>query len=137
MGVAWWRRARVDSQRQARGPTSARGHRAEQIAEQFLVGKGARIIERNYRCRFGEVDLIAQHGRTLLFVEVRLRMERNGSDFGGAAASITPAKQQRVIAAARHYLAGRHDLPPCRFDAILLTELSARGLEWLQGAFGE
>jgi putative endonuclease len=114
---------------------AARGTQAEQLAEEFLKGRGMRIVERNYRCRMGEVDLIAMDGDTLVFVEVRLRQVREGNDFGGAAASITPAKQRRIIVAARHYLAGRRTLPPCRFDAVLLNRLAAADIEWLPGAF--
>ena len=115
-----------------------RGDDGERIAEQYLVRQGLRLVERNYRCRFGEVDLIMQQGDTLVFVEVRLRKvgaRNGGNDFGGAAARITGAKQKRLIAAAQHYLAGLRQLPPCRFDAVLLNQVSEQGIEWIPDAF--
>ncbi|MBL8521380.1 MAG: YraN family protein [Betaproteobacteria bacterium] len=115
----------------------ARGQRAESLAEAYLQRQGLAIIERNYRCKMGEVDLIADHAGTLVFIEVRLRESRDGNDYGGAAGSITPAKQRRIIKAAQHYLALKfpRQPPPCRFDAVLLNQLSEADLEWLRGAF--
>lgn len=92
------------------------------------------MLETNYRCRFGEIDLIARDGETLVFVEVRMRRSQA---FGGAAASVTPAKQRRLVQAARHYLAGRRSMPACRFDVLLLDGLDGRNIEWLKNAFGE
>jgi putative endonuclease len=109
------------------------GAAAERVAEAFLLARGLRVIERNYRCRGGEIDLIAADGAALVFVEVRLR--RSGG-FGGAAASVTRAKQGRILRAARHYLAGRPEVP-CRFDAVLLDRLAPEGVEWIRDAFGE
>jgi putative endonuclease len=133
MRFSWLDKVRGSPLAAQAAPT--RGAQAEQMAEALLKKRGARIVERNYRCRMGEVDLIAELEGTLLFVEVRLRQVRDGNDFGGAAASITPAKQRRIIAAAKHYVADRRELPPCRFDAILLNDLSEQGIEWIQGAF--
>ena len=108
-------------------------------AERYLQQQGLHCIDRNYRCRFGEIDLIFQDARdqnsvdkTLVFVEVRLH---KNAHFGGAAASIGIAKQQRIIAAAQHYLSGRRELPPRRFDAVLLNDLSGERIEWLKDAF--
>ena len=111
------------------------GAAAEALAARHLERHGFTIIARNVRCRGGEVDLIADDERSLVFVEVRLR--KNGR-FGGAAASITASKQQRVILAAQHWLAGdgrRHANRACRFDAILLDGLDAARIEWIRGAF--
>ncbi|MGH8713019.1 MAG: YraN family protein [Casimicrobiaceae bacterium] len=105
-----------------------RGAAAEALAAEFLQARGLAIIERNYRCRGGEIDLIARDGRTLIFVEVRLR---SSAAFGGAAASITAAKRRRLALAAAHYLARLNREPPCRFDAILLTSLDPGRIEWL------
>jgi len=71
-------------------------------------------------------------GNTLVFVEVRMRRNRA---FGGAAESITPRKRMRLIAAARHYLAGKQALPACRFDAVLIESDAAP--VWIKDAFGE
>lgn len=107
------------------------GAAAEELAARHLLAQGLRIIERNFRVRGGEIDLIAKDGKTLVFVEVRLRSR---GDFGGAAASITAQKQQRIILAARHYLQA-HGEQSCRFDAILLDALDAKTVEWIKGAF--
>ena len=109
--------------------TAAPGAVAERLASDFLSQRGLTIIARNFRTRRGEIDLIARAGRTLVFVEVRLR---TNASYGGAAASITAAKQARLVAAASLYLARLPDTPPCRFDAVLLDGLDASRIEWLQ-----
>jgi putative endonuclease len=111
----------------------AHGKLAEALAADYLQLRGLRLIERNYSCRLGEIDLILADGPALVFVEVRLR--RN-PDYGGAAASITAAKRQRILRAARHYLSGRPERP-CRFDVILLDALEPGRIEWIKDAFGE
>ncbi|MNC87137.1 hypothetical protein D3C83_28380 [compost metagenome] len=91
------------------------------------------ILARNYRCRFGEIDLVASSGAALVFVEVRAR---ESGAFGGAAGSITAAKRRRIVAAARHYL-GKHKVRgACRFDVVLIQGRN-REIEWLTDAFGE
>jgi putative endonuclease len=105
-----------------------RGAAAEALAAEFLAARGLAILARNYRCRSGEIDLIARDRETLVFVEVRLR---SSAAFGGAAASITAAKRQRIARAARHYLATLGREPPCRFDAILLDALDSQHIEWM------
>lgn len=102
----------------------------ESRAAEFLRARGLRLLARNYRCRMGEIDLIADEGGTLVFVEVRLR--RNGN-FGGAAESITVRKQERLIRAAQHYLQRLPGSPPCRFDAVISDGVN---LEWIKDAFG-
>lgn len=118
-------------------PPSARQHltagsRAEEIAARFLEARGLSIVARNWRCRCGEIDLVARDQETLVFVEVRLRRR---SEFGGAAASITARKQARIAAAAQLYLARVRRIPPCRFDAVLLDALDAASIEWVRDAF--
>ncbi len=105
------------------------GAYAEQLAAEFLTARGLVVVERNWRRRCGELDLVAREGETLVFVEVRLRTR---GDFGGAAASITPAKRAKLAAAAGHYLAGLARTPPCRFDAVLLDALDPSRIEWLR-----
>ena len=105
-----------------------RGAAAETLAAEFLAKRGVEIIARNYRCRGGEIDLIARDRDMLVFVEVRLR---SNAAFGGAAASITAAKRRRLARAAGHYLAKLGREPPCRFDAILLDALEPDRIEWL------
>lgn len=110
------------------------GKAAEDLAARYLTGQGLKLLARNYRCRFGEIDLILRDGRTLVFAEVRMRGNQR---YGGAAASVTGQKQQRLIAAAQHYLAGERSAPICRFDVIALDRLEPSHIEWIKDAFGE
>lgn len=110
---------------------TSRGAQAEALAADFLRRRGLTVLARNYRVRGGEVDLVCRDGGTLVFVEVRLRASQR---FGGAAASITAAKQRRVILAAQHYLAGKADVA-CRFDCVLLDALDASRIDWIRDAF--
>lgn len=111
-----------------------KGSDAEQIALSYLQRQDLVLVAQNYRCRFGEIDLIMREGATLVFIEVRMR----GSEaFGGAATSITPAKQAKLLHTARHYLSQLKSEPPCRFDALLLSGTDGREIEWIQDAFGE
>jgi putative endonuclease len=104
------------------------GSAAEALAAEFLQARGLAVVKRNYRCRGGEIDLIARDGSTLVFVEVRLR---SGSAFGGARESITAAKRRRLKFAAGLFLSGLAREPACRFDAILLDRLDTARIEWL------
>lgn len=106
------------------------GQRAESDAARFLEARGLKTVARNWRCRFGEIDLVMQDGATLVFVEVRMRRR---SDFGGAAASVDATKQRKLLAAARQYLAALKTLPPCRFDVVALSGDAPP--EWLRNAF--
>ncbi len=115
-------------QAKANDTTTMRGREAEERAARHLERCGQRIVERNFRVRGGEIDLICRDGRTLVFVEVRLR---GRSDFGSAGASITAVKRQRIVLAARHYLAGRPECD-CRFDCVLID---GKQLEWIRDAF--
>jgi putative endonuclease len=110
-----------------------RGRDAEAMAAAFLQARGLTILERNYRCRLGEIDLVAREGGTTVFVEVR---QRASSAFGGAAASITSAKRLKLLRAARHYMSRLRTLPECRFDALLI-EGEPPQIEWIRNAFGE
>lgn len=114
------------------------GVAAEQLAATFLMQHGLKLITQNYHCRFGEIDLVMQDGKTLVFVEVKLR---SSNQFGGAAASITPQKQQKMILTAQHYLQTQKlgDVA-CRFDVILmqsanLAATDLKHIEWIRNAF--
>jgi putative endonuclease len=109
------------------------GARAENAACAFLRERGLTIVARNVRSRFGEIDVVARDGSLLVFVEVRLR---RSSAFGGAAASITPAKRARLVAAAQAYLATLSRQPACRIDALLLEDPDAGAIEWLRDVAG-
>jgi putative endonuclease len=109
------------------------GAGAEAEAAAWLEARGLKVREHNWRCRFGELDLVCDDGGTLVFVEVRARAR---TDFGGAAGSITAAKQARLTAAARQYLAQFPRTPQCRFDCVLVSgEDGHHTIEWLRNAF--
>jgi putative endonuclease len=108
------------------------GARAEDLCARVLEGAGLRLLARNWRCRHGEIDLIAEEAGTLVFAEVRMR---SGSNFGGAGESVTAAKRDRLLAAARLFLSGRREAP-ARFDVFLIDGASGR-VEWIRNAFGE
>lgn len=110
-----------------------KGRDSERLAADFLAHHGVTVTHRNYRCRFGEIDLIARDGATLVFIEVRSRRK---DSYGGAAGSITRVKRARLIQAARHYLAGKQQDVPARFDAVLIRGDPPQ-IEWIRGAFGE
>jgi putative endonuclease len=107
------------------------GARAEELCAELLRGAGLRVLARNWRCRHGEIDLVAEEGGTLVFAEVRLRRNQR---FGGAAESVTAAKQARLVAAARLYLMRRPDAE-CRFDVLLLDSLEGSRIQWIRNAF--
>lgn len=110
--------------------TGARGTEAEQAARTFLAGEGLRFVTANYHCRRGEIDLVMRDGDTLVFVEVRLRQNTR---YGGAAASIDWRKQQKLIAAAQHYLQRHPHDGPARFDVIAMAGGTA--IDWIRNAF--
>ena len=105
--------------------------RAEDLVAELFKRAGLRILARNWRCRHGEIDLIAEERGTLVFAEVRYR---GNSRFGGAAESITDAKRMRIVAAASLYLAGRPQAD-CRFDVLLLDTLQGGRIRWIRNAF--
>lgn len=109
------------------------GDAAEDAALRHLQQAGLRLLERNYRTPGrggGEIDLIMRApDTTVVFVEVR---QRKSASHGGAAASVSPVKQRRIVFAARHYLMHLRELPPCRFDVVLLEQGQ---IEWLRAAF--
>ncbi len=111
-----------------------RGKDAEARAAKFLESQGLQIVERNYRGRYGEIDLIARDGKTLVFVEVRARAS---NAFGGAAASITASKRAKLTRTALQYIATLDRTPPCRFDAVLMSRgTNGTGpIEWIRDAF--
>lgn len=129
MGFFSFLRRRPDFPAAPPGP----GALAEDMAARFLLRQGLQVLARNHRCRGGEVDLVCRDGRTVVFVEVRLRTH---PDHGGPAESITAGKRHRIVRAARHWLAGKPECP-CRFDAVLLDHLSPDAIEWVRDAFPE
>ncbi len=116
--------------------TKAIGEDGESRALAYLLARGLTLVRRNYRvaagpnARGGEIDLIVRESDgTLVFVEVRTR---KASGFGGAAGSVSAAKQRSVIFAARCYLRAFASPPACRFDVVAIE---GAHIEWLRGAF--
>jgi putative endonuclease len=117
----------------ARSDRQRLGSAAEERAAQLLRQSGYEILLRNFHCRMGELDIVARRGGLLIIAEVRLR---SSAKFGGAAASITPAKRARIVRAARFLLARQPSLAALavRFDTLLLSS-SSGPIEWIEGAF--
>jgi putative endonuclease len=110
------------------------GKAGEEIAVQYLRQQGYHVLERNYRCRFGEIDLIARDGSTLAFIEVKTRRSQT---FGPAAAAVTVAKQRHLVKASQVYLTRKRQVCElCRFDVVTI-ELDAQTprIELIKDAF--
>ena len=110
------------------------GFQAEKKALEYLLAQGLHWIESNYRSPFGEVDLIMKDHLNLIFVEVR---QRSSAAFGGALASVTFSKQQKIIKTASHYVLVKKikEQFPIRFDVLALNG-QAQKIEWVKNAFG-
>ena len=106
----------------------AQGRDWEQAALRHLKRHGLALVEANFTCKGGEIDLVMRDGDTLVFVEVRQRAD---SRHGGAAASITPAKIRRLVRAAQVYLQRFSSTPPCRFDVVAID---GDQMDWLRNA---
>jgi len=102
------------------------GRDAEARALAFLQQQGLTLIEKNFRCRAGEIDLIMHDVQTLVFIEVR---SRKNQQFGGAAASVGPVKQRRLWRSASFYLLKFPKPPACRFD---LVAIDGNDLRWMK-----
>jgi putative endonuclease len=105
---------------------SSLGRLAEDRALVYLQQQGLVCVTRNYACRYGEIDLVMNDAALLVFVEVRMR---KNSNFGGAAASVDAAKQQRLWRTAEHYLMRYRTQPACRFD---LVAIDGDTLDWMR-----
>ena len=105
-----------------------KGRHWEQVALAHLQRHGLVLVEANFQCKGGEIDLVMREADTLVFVEVRQRADGSA---GGAAASITPAKIRRLVRAAQFYLLRLPKTPPCRFDVVAID---AGELTWLRNA---
>lgn len=109
------------------------GQWAEVYAKDFLISKGLRLVEENYRSRFGEIDLIMQDQRVLVFIEVRARTR---SDYGHGAMSVTRTKQQKIIRTAALYIqrVNMHNKATMRFDVVSIDGKTS-ALTWIKNAF--
>jgi putative endonuclease len=111
------------------------GPGAETLALRHLEEAGLRLVERNYRCRGGELDLVMLDADSLVFVEVRYRSSMR---FGRAEETVTAAKQARLATAASHYLQCHAVTRPARFDVVAIHPADGPGhaVEWIRDAFG-
>jgi putative endonuclease len=104
------------------------GQNGEDDALAYLQRQGLTLVDRNVRCKTGEIDLIMRHGDTLVFVEVR---KRANARYGGAAASVTYSKQMKLLRAAQFYLQRFRTPPACRFDVVAID---GEELNWIKSA---
>jgi putative endonuclease len=113
------------------------GRHYEHLAAKHLQAAGLSILEHNFNCKAGELDIVCRDGETVVFVEVR---SRGPSQYATALESVDHSKQRKLIRAAQVYLQrkGWHDRFPCRFDVIAFdTDASAEQhhVQWIQDAF--
>ena len=115
------------------------GNSGEDLALDFLTRRGLNLVQRNYQCRLGEIDLVTLDQDTLVFVEVRFRRDLS---HGTAVETVTPAKQKKIARCARHYLMHnpRFNHLPCRFDVVGLsftTDSRGADIQWIKHAFDD
>ncbi|MEO0316116.1 MAG: hypothetical protein RI928_2572 [Pseudomonadota bacterium] len=125
--VYFMKRAAMSNRHDGQRPsTVSLGRDAEARAQAFLEQQGLTLVEKNFRCRAGEIDLIMRDGQAMVFIEVR---SRKNQQFGGAAASVGPIKQQRLWRTASFYLLKFPKPPACRFD---LVAIEGHDLRWIK-----
>lgn len=114
------------------------GNLGEKLAQDYLKKRGYRIIETNYHCTYGEIDIISKHKGTLVFTEVR---SRTGSGFGTPEESITDTKKAHMRSSAYHYIQTHEKLPESWRIDVIAIELDRDGkpvrIELLEHAVGE
>jgi putative endonuclease len=114
------------------------GMMGEKLAREFLGQNGYKILETNYRCPGGEIDIIAQQKDTLVFIEVRTKKSRM---FGGPEESITPVKAARLRTLAAHYGQNHDNLPESRRIDVVAIQMNRNGrasrIEIIENAVGE
>jgi putative endonuclease len=118
-----------------KNPKKDTGNHAEAAACDYLQRQGLQLVERNYLCKRGEIDLIMRDGKNTVFIEVRYR--RNDR-FGSSAESVDWRKQAKLLATAEHYLQQHPKAAKsaCRFDVVALTtENSQQKIHWITDAF--
>jgi putative endonuclease len=110
----------------------------ERVAVAHLEAKGYRVRARNFRCREGEIDIVAEDGDCLVFVEVRTR---RGDALGSPAESVTAAKERRLLTVARAYLQQHNDIPANQRIDVIAVELTPRGrllaVQHIEGAIAD
>ena len=117
----------------SRSPAWKKGRLTENVAAEYLRKQGLKVCDTNFRCKMGELDIVARDGKTLVFVEVRYRKSKA---YGTPAETVDFKKQQRLIRASQFYLQ-RHDLDmPCRFDIVEgYKDKNQLSINWIKDAF--
>lgn len=113
-----------------RPPHLVCGDRSEQLACNYLLKQGLHLIEKNFHCRHGELDLIMKDKNILVIIEVRYR---KSNKYGGAVESISKKKQSRIIATTQYYLSHNKVDSLIRFDAVTMSNNS--DINWIKNAF--
>ena len=110
------------------------GQQQELQACNYLIAQGLQLLEQNYRCKSGEIDLVMADQDTLVFVEVRHRKQ---NDYGNGLESITRSKQRKIISAAQHYLQAYNltNKFACRFDIVITKPTNDQQFLWIKDAF--
>ncbi|WP_428356653.1 YraN family protein [Methyloprofundus sp.] len=107
-----------------------RGRQYEDLALEYLIAQGLKLVERNYNCKWGELDLLMHEQDALVIVEVRYR---KNAHYGSALESVTANKQARIVAATKHYIMTHKINQPIRFDVLAITgDLQP---DWIKNAF--
>lgn len=107
-----------------------RGEKSEQLACDYLLKQGLQLIDKNFQCKYGELDLIMKDSESLVIVEVRFR---KSNKYGGALESITPKKQSRIVATTQYYLSTHKVNSPVRFDVVAMS--NDTDINWIKNAF--
>lgn len=114
----------------------SKGQETEDACCEYLKNKGLSLIERNFHCRYGEIDLIMKDDKTIVFIEVRYR---KNNDFGGALESITPNKKKKVKTSAETYIQTHSISNDVRIDFVAMTqdpnEPTRYSFDWIKNAF--
>lgn len=120
-----------------KSPTTASGNHFEKLAEAYLVEQGFVLVDTQYQCRSGEIDLIMTDSHVLVFIEVRYRQSEH---YGSPADTVDRRKQRKVIKAAKHFLQCHKKFHrfDCRFDVVAITQSSGQpNINWIKNAFSE
>jgi len=107
-----------------------RGEKSEQLACQYLLKQGLHLVDKNFRCKYGELDLIMKDSETLVIVEVRFR---KSNKYGGALESISKKKQSRIITTTQYFISSNKINSQVRFDVITMS--SDTDINWIKNAF--
>lgn len=113
----------------------AKGNFAEHAALDYLRKQGLKLVEQNFNCRYGEIDILMRDKQEWVFVEVRYRQSRS---YGGGLESVDTKKQRKLINAAEYYMQKHHNIQfdSCRFDMIEISgDIEAPQFNWIQDAF--